>query len=107
MTMAYMRGEPYVYSDGTHIHIYYEEGRAILPIEIMEELAAMIFFKIPEDRRREVLERTYENNAGNIGCDGVAVELGKDTSMETAKKLLKEGEVHSAPIAGDPGVPPA
>jgi hypothetical protein len=82
--MSYMRGVPYVYDDGKSLVIV-AGAEVSIPNAQAEELAAMLWFRIPEERRREVLERTYEEHWGNFGCEGVARELGRPTGYDIVR----------------------
>jgi hypothetical protein len=93
--MRYARGTPYAYRvvDGG-LFIAYAGRDVEIPWERAEELAAMIWHGIEPERRREVLERTAEEHAGNFGCDPVLAELGLRTAaqmMAEQVETMKEG----------------
>lgn len=89
--MSYMRGIPYIYPT-TEDTLFIGSGASSVEItqDQAEELAAMIWFRITPERRREVLERTYENHGGNIGCDGVALELGFPTGTDMLRAVVQQ-----------------
>lgn len=88
--MAYTRGEIYIWSDGTHLHLWSEtgmddwpamegyEGNAAasgvqIPEPVADEFAAMRFAEIlASGRAVDVIERTLRHWGGNFGC--VALE---------------------------------
>lgn len=80
--MAYMRGDPYVYSDGKNLHIHCEGSYVAIPDKTFEELAAMYFLRMSEQEREKAIKRAYKNHGGNFGCEGVAKHLGKPSGYD-------------------------
>lgn len=96
--MAYMRGEWYIYSDGTHMCIHHGgiEGTlagsfVAMPMDTFDELVAMRWHRLSAEEQQETMTRAFEKYAGNFGADGLATALGEPTVMESiAAKLEKD-----------------
>lgn len=86
-----MRWPWYIHrADGT---VYFEgpDGQSMrMPEPVLEELAAMVWLRIPEDQRDAVLRRTAEQHGGNLGADGVMRELGEPTVLEIVNRSVRE-----------------
>lgn len=102
-----MRGVPYIYpSNDGKLVIETGAGHAEITLEQAEELAAMIWFRIEPERRHEVLVRAYEFHFGNFGCDGVAAELGRPSSVDLMREWAQQQGIDAAqpPEVGGPSV---
>lgn len=87
--MSFMRGEWYIYPSDAGVVIQHHTGSVVLPDDIAEDLAAMIWHKLDEPKRQAVLERVAQNYAGNGGADGVLRLLGRPTMMDMVDEALK------------------
>lgn len=88
--MSYMRGDPYIYSDGINLNIYYKGSSVYLPMDAFDELVAMHWHRMTADKQRAATERAYLYHADNFGADGVARQLGKPTVAEQVAEQVKE-----------------
>lgn len=91
--MAYMRGEPYVYSDGRNLHIHSKGGNVSIPDKTFAELAAMYFLRMEEPEREKAIKRAYKNHGGNFGCEGVAKHLGKKSGYDLMRDMFRKEDV--------------
>lgn len=76
--MSFMRGEPYIWTDGEDIHIWSNESleteknhypsRVKIKKDKMEELAVMILSRMSPKEIEEAEKRAVTNHSGNSGC---------------------------------------
>ena len=84
--MAYTRGEIYIWSDGTHLHLWSESGMddwpnmeryqgnpaasgVQIPDTVADEFAVMRFAELlASGDAAAAIERTLQNGSGNFGC---------------------------------------
>lgn len=76
--MAYMRHPHYVWTDGAHMHI----DTVAMDIETFDELVAMHWHRMDEDRRDRSMRRALHEHSGNFGVDGIARALGQPSTMD-------------------------
>lgn len=84
--MAYMRGDPYIYSDGESLQIHYHGNSLALPMEIFDQLVVMRWYRMTPEQREAVASDTYQQHSGNFGTDGIARHLGQPTTMDLVKQ---------------------
>jgi hypothetical protein len=76
--MSYMRGEPYIWTDGEYTYIWSNQesegendhypSRVRIKNDQLEELAVMVISRMSLQEIEEAKNRAIQNNEGNSGC---------------------------------------
>ncbi len=82
--MSYLRGQYYTYSDGANIHLPLS-----MPMEIFNALVMMQYYHMTKKERAKAEKLAYKISGGNFGCDKLSKKLGKPTSTEILKAIIK------------------
>lgn len=85
--MSYMRGEPYIWTNGKYTYIWsndklesekdYYPSRVRIDNKKLEELAVMIVSEMSLSEIEEAKNRAIQNNGGNFGCMDLKNERNK------------------------------
>lgn len=69
-----MRGEHYIWQDGTNIHLEKE-----MPLTKFDELAVMRIAQLTPLQIKEAKERAIKNWSGNIGAEALIKQTNKES----------------------------
>lgn len=92
--MAFMTGEWSVFESGKAVVIDgpRDVESAILPIDIVEDLVTMMWYRMTPEHRGEVMHRVVARWGGHLGADGVLAALGMETNMEKVIGAASESQ---------------
>lgn len=92
--MAFMTGEWNVFDSGNAVVIDGPRAVecAVLPLDIVEDLAAMLWHRMTPEHQKEVMTRVVARWGGNLGADGVLAALGMETNMEKVIGAASESQ---------------
>ena len=83
--MAFMQNDEwYVYDSGAAVVFDgpSDKQSAVFPMDIMEDLVAMMWHRMTPERQGEVMDRVVARWGDQLGADGVLAALGRETNME-------------------------
>ena len=93
--MAYMRGEYYIWSDGTNIHFQGSVPHcwSFLPCNIFDALVVMRFTELIKQKKKlkSAINKALEYQ-GNFGCDALCRILGEKDTKTILKNYLKKNK---------------
>lgn len=88
--MSFMRGEWYIYPTDGGVLINHHSGSVLMPLDVLQELAAMIWHNMEPEAQQAAVRRAAENHAGNFSADGVLRALGLPTAVDMVRQALAD-----------------